>query len=101
MKLKSIFSRIPKWLILLVILAAFYFIFRKSVEGFTDAPVPEAQSANKCICYNYYVKSGIGCNKITKKLKSTDLPPSKVGIFGHSSCIVGKGAFMNKPPCAC
>jgi hypothetical protein len=46
MKLKSVFSRLPKWLILLVILAAFYFIFRKSVEGFA--------------CYKYWKKlSGI------------------------------------------
>jgi hypothetical protein len=48
MKLKSVFSRIPKWLILLVILAAFYFIFRKSVEGFA------ARS-----CHSYYKRSTI------------------------------------------
>jgi hypothetical protein len=47
MKLKSFFSRLPKWLVLLVILAAFYFIFRKSVEGFVT-------------CYRYYKKDSKG-----------------------------------------
>ena len=101
MKLKSFFSRIPRWLILLVILAAFYFIFRKSVEGFIDAAVPEAQSANSCVCYNYYKKIGTNCNKITTKTKSTDPEPSKNGIFGHSSCAAGKGIFTSKTSCSC
>lgn len=46
MKLKSFFNRIPRWLIVLVILAALYFIFNKRTEGFA--------------CYRYRKKNSKG-----------------------------------------
>ena len=101
MKLKSFFSRIPRWLILLVILAALYFIFRKSVEGFIDSSVPEAQSGTTCKCYNYYKRNGNKCEKNMTKVKSTEPQPSRAGIYSHSSCVAGKGVFMNSASCAC
>jgi len=101
MKLKSVFSRLPKWLILLVILAAFYFIFRKSVEGFIDATVPNQQSANTCVCYYGYKKSKTGCSlQPPIKQSSTAPPPNKAGYYGTSLC-AGTQTFRNHQSCAC
>jgi len=100
MKLKSVFSRIPKWLVLLVILVAFYFIFRKSVEGFIDATVPNQQSANKCVCYYGYKKSGRNCNLQTIKQSSTAPAPNRAGYYGTSLC-AGTQTFRNSSSCAC
>jgi hypothetical protein len=69
MKLKSVFSRIPKWLILLVILAALYFIFNKSVEGFVT-------------CYRYYKKNKKGYCGNT--IESTDRPTGTT--YNNSRC---------------
>lgn len=86
MKLKSFFSRIPRWLILLVILAAFYFIFRKrkSIDGF--AP-----------CYKYYEKLANGICFTGIKYAST------VPANGYStrSCsgAGGKGSSVNDQFC--
>ena len=79
MKLKSVFSRIPKWLILLVILAAFYFIFRKSVEGFT-------------LCYSYYEKNKSGFCK--SGIVSSPTKPTS-NFYNNSRCYGGTGFRTN------
>ena len=75
MKLKSFFSRIPRWLILLVILAALYFIFNKSVEGFVT-------------CYRYYEKNENGyCSSVKE---STNKP---TGITYNNPRCTGNNRF--------
>lgn len=77
MKLKSFFNRIPRWIIVLVILAALYFIFNKSVEGFEDKT-----------CYGYYVKSGNYCNGTKKygySVPGNGYKDSKCQVLGGNS----------------
>jgi hypothetical protein len=50
MKVKSFFTRIPSWIVVLVVLAIIVvYVFNNRAEGFAST------------CYSYYLKSGKDC----------------------------------------